>query len=39
MFLSSIKLRALKKTDCSLIMKAFQLQGWNKPESQYHAFN
>jgi ribosomal protein S18 acetylase RimI-like enzyme len=30
-----IKLRALKKTDCSLISKAFQDQGWIKPLSLY----
>ena len=33
-----IHLRALKKTDCYLISKAFQMQGWNKPESQYRAY-
>lgn len=31
----SIKLRALRKADCSQIAEAFQLQGWNKPKSQY----
>ena len=33
-----IKLRAIRKSDCQKISESFELQGWNKPATQYEKY-